>query len=62
MLIKTENNCELHLHKEQCKSPNDLTQFTFSREMLDEEGIIINQSNFKLYLTTEETEKLKQAL
>lgn len=63
MLLKQVNNVRLSVETTPMDRPDNMNQLVFSREILDDDGEeVINTTNFEMYLTTEEIQKLKEFL
>jgi hypothetical protein len=63
MLLKQTNNVRLNIESTPLDSPDNMNHLVFSREFLDDDGVeVINISNFEMFLTTEEIQKLKDLL
>ena len=63
MLLKQVNNVRLSVETTSMDRPENMNQLVFSREILDDDGEeVINTTNFEMYLTTEEMQKLKEFL
>jgi len=61
MLVATGENYQLVVEVNRQKRPENTYQVVFRREFL-KEGKVIDTSSFDLFLSSEEIEKLKQAL
>ena len=61
MLVSTGENYQLVVEVNRQKRPENTYQVVFRREFL-KEGKVIDTSSFDLFLSSEEIEKLKQAL